>query len=108
MCLRSLFFAEAWIFVWRNNDPTKSVSQDRFLFRVFVISYEEKQGTLLTELNNYGMEVTIQKSETLREVLCPTKQDSTLPEPYTILSSRKLSGIKKIGHCFLHEENDDG
>ena len=65
-----------------------------------------KMGTLLTGLNNYGIEVTIQRSETLREVLCPAKQDSMLPKPYSILSSEGLkseesSTMTRIGKNFV-------
>jgi len=48
----------------------------------------------LTELNYYDIEVLIPESETLKEVLCPAKRDSMLPEPFTILSSE---GLKSAG-----------
>ena len=50
----------------------------------------------MIELNNYSMEATIQKSETLREVLCPAKQDSMLPEPYGMLSSEGLKSGESL------------
>jgi hypothetical protein len=48
----------------------------------------------LTELNNFGIEVVIPESETLKEVLCPAKQDSMLLEPFTMLPS---GGLKNEG-----------
>jgi hypothetical protein len=54
----------------------------------------ERRGTLLTKLNYYDTEKTIAQSETPREVLCPARQDSMLPEPFTTLSS---GGSKNAG-----------
>jgi hypothetical protein len=51
-------------------------------------------GTLLTRLNNYDIGVVIPESETLKEVLCPAKQDWMLQEPFTTLCS---GGLKSAG-----------
>ena len=55
---------------------------------------EKKGGTLLTELNNYGIEVRIPECKTLREVLCPARQDLMLLGPFTMLS---FVGLKSAG-----------
>ena len=38
----------------------------------------QRWGVLATELYNYDIEVVVPESETLKEVLCPAKQDSML------------------------------
>jgi hypothetical protein len=48
----------------------------------------------LTELNNYGIEAVIPESKTLKEVLCPAKQDSMPQEPFTTSS---CGGLKSDG-----------
>jgi hypothetical protein len=48
---------------------------------------------LLTRLNKYDIEKSIEDSEALKQVLCPAKRDWTLPEPFTTSLSVRI----KIG-----------
>jgi hypothetical protein len=54
----------------------------------------QKQGALLTRLNNFDGGVVIPESETLKEVLCLGKRGAMFREPFSTLCS---GGLKRAG-----------
>lgn len=69
-----------------------------------------EEGTLLTRLNNYGIEVMTLESERLKEGVCHAKQDSMLQEPFTMLSSAgsKSAGLSMMTRTDRTSANDWG